>query len=124
MSKDVRFVSVSTSGVQNKTTIIETGVTQINGAIIDRNTKIHIHEVDLVLSAAGTVTLYLGDDAIWERTLAAAGEVHTRDDDRFIPSNENRILSISVSAAIDVTGRIFFSPEYTGGKVVKETEGR
>jgi len=115
-NKDVKILEVSTSGIQTKTTLIETGVTIIDGGIVDRNSKIHVHEVDLVISDAATITLYLGDTAIYERTLTASGEVHSTDRDIFLPSNANNILSISVSANVTVSGRIFFTREFTGGK--------
>jgi hypothetical protein len=34
------------SGIKNQETLIETGVTLIDGAIIDRNSKLHLHEIE------------------------------------------------------------------------------
>jgi hypothetical protein len=124
MSSDVRMVAVGTSGIKTKSTIIETGVTLIDGKVIDRNCKLHLNEIDLVVSGAATITIFLGNTSVYERTLTAAGEIHSVDRDIFVAPNDNKILSISVSTNVTVAGRIFFTIEYTGGKVIKETEGR
>lgn len=116
--KDVKILPVNTSGVKTKETLLETGVTLVDGAIVDRNAKIHIHEIDLVISGAATVTLYLGNTAVYERTMTASGEIHSVDRDIYVSPNDNKILSISVSANVDVSGRIFFTREYTGGNRV------
>ena len=128
-SKDTKILDVSTSGIKTKLTLIEPGVTELDNIqntikYMDRNSKIHIHEIDFVVSGAAVITLYLGDESIWERTLTAAGEIHALDRDIYVASNVLRILSISVSTNVTVVGRIFFSYEYTGGKMVKETANR
>ena len=122
--KDVKIVDISSTGIVSKTTILEPGVTEIPNIqdtvkVLDRNSKIHIHEIDLKISDASVITLFLGDKAIYERELTAAGEVHSIDRDIYMPDNNIRVLSISVSTNVTVTGRIFYSIEYTGGNVVK-----
>jgi hypothetical protein len=111
------FKSFSTSGVQNKTQIIKPGT-----GGVDKYTKIHINEIDLVVSGAATIDLYLGDTKVYTRTVSAAAEIHSLDRDIYLDDNAFAPLSISVSAAVDVTGTFHWTPEYTGGPKVRGWE--
>jgi len=122
-NRNVKMLEVSTTGVKDKVALLTPGDDAAGNDYIDRNSKIHINKVDLVAGGAGVVTIYMSgggtDKAVFERTFGAAGEIHTDDCDIFVDDNIVRVLGISVSTNITVTGRIFYTVEPIGGKVVK-----
>jgi ribosome-associated protein YbcJ (S4-like RNA binding protein) len=118
---DLKMLEINETGTITKKTLIETGVTLVNGQIIDRNSKIHIRGIDLKSNGAAVVSILLGDDVIFDKTFTAAGDDRLEEADRFISTNENRILSMSITTSATVTGRIFYCTEYTGGKVQKSS---
>jgi hypothetical protein len=114
-----KMLEIGTTGIQNKVTLLTPGNSSAGDNYIDRNSKIHIRDVDLVVGGAATITLYMshtdGDKAIYERTLTAAGEIHSFDRDLFVPDNKIRSLKMSVSGNTTVVGKLFYTVELTGG---------
>ena len=72
--------------------------------------KLHIHEIELTVSAAATVTLKIGNTIIFQRANTTANaEYHTEDDDNHNGNEDNQALSLTTSANVTVQGFIRYS---------------
>ena len=118
MASQKKQLNISTSGVQSQLTLIEPGVTVFDGNIEDRYIEIHIIDINLKLSGAGIVTLFVGGQQIFEQQLTAAGTINVYGADLYASSKPVGILSISVSTSIDVTGYLGWTKKFAGGSVV------
>lgn len=117
---DKKLFNVDLTGVKSKLGLLVPGVTTWGDSNkLDKHIVINVHEVDLILSGASTIELFLGNQSIWRRALTAAGEIHAVDRDLYASNEPRQPLSISVSANITVTGTIRWSINWAGGHRTK-----
>lgn len=115
------ILAVNQVGATAGANLVVPGTTQVDGAVISKYIRIHLHDIDLYASGAGTVSLLLGNKEVFSRVMSAAGEVQAYDQDIYNPQDggDQQSLRLTVVGAINVTGTIRWSYEFAGGNRVK-----
>jgi hypothetical protein len=118
-----RILSVTQNGAVTGRDLIVPGTTYMGGAdnVLDKYVRIHLQDVNLQVSGAGTVKFLLGNFEIFSRVLTAAGVIEEQYLDLYNYGNNgsSQSLKMTVIGAVDVTGTICWSVEYAGGNRVK-----
>ena len=119
-NKKIYNVNLSGAG---ETTLIEPGVTILGGSSdkLDRYVTIHLNDLQLYVSGAGSIEFKVGNQTVFKRTVTAAGDIVSRDDD-IVPTGEGadkQPLKAVVTGAITIIGILRWSFEWSGGNRVK-----
>ena len=121
---DKHYLEISTTGA-GTTVLITPGSTEVSpGNVLDKYVRIHLRDLCLALSAAGTISFKVGDSVVYKKTLAAAGDVLLEDQNIYLSSDsgDQQALSIVVTGATNVSGFIRWSFSWAGGNRVARAD--